>query len=379
MIYHILPEWEPFSAFRGGAVSHIVASIMQLDSSNAVVCAAADETWGFGPDRVLALPPLLRYRKIRGRHFLPIAVHRPLLRRIFKPLVEKLDRGDIVWCHGQPTFCASLAQSIQSRGAKLVYHAHSSLAPWYVRSKLRRSAADAHIFVSEALQREAIQCLPQLSNTHFIHNGVDPDRFYPLAAGEKRRDDAVPIILFVGRLIPEKGVHFLIRAVEILRERGIEAHCRVVGSSFAGGGKVTPYVKMLRRSSPSNVSFEGFRAHTEIVSEYRQADIVCCPSVSQDPFPGVPLEAMACGVPVVATRVGGIPEIAVDGGVLLVEPKSALQLADALQKLIEAKDFRVRVAADGLGSFQRHFTLAKSYGRYREIANVLMHTDGSAL
>ena len=68
------------------------------------------------------------------------------------------------------------------------------------------------------------------------------------------------------------------------------------------------------------------------------------------------VEGMACGIPVVASRVGGIPEIAAEGGVILVEPDSAVELADALQKLVKDGDLRVKVAAQGLSSFRRRFT-----------------------
>jgi starch synthase len=76
---------------------------------------------------------------------------------------------------------------------------------------------------------------------------------------------------------------------------------------------------------------------------------------------------MACGVPVVATRVGGVPEIAAEGGVLLVEADSAVDLADALQKLIRDKDLRIEMGAEGLTSFQQRFAWDVIVKQYWEL------------
>jgi len=134
---------------------------------------------------------------------------------------------------------------------------------------------------------------------------------------------------------------------------------------------VTPYVEALQSACPSNVEFAGFRSGKEIGDEYRAADILCCPSIWQEPFGNVNIEAMACGIPVVATRVGGIPEIAAEGGVLLVEPNSAIQIADALERLVADKELRAKVAAEGLESFRRRFTWAAIYRQYEGVANRL--------
>jgi glycosyltransferase involved in cell wall biosynthesis len=108
---------------------------------------------------------------------------------------------------------------------------------------------------------------------------------------------------------------------------------------------------------------------TEIAQEYRGADILCCPSICQEAFGKANIEAMACSIPVVATRVGGIPEIAAEGGLLLVNPNSAQELADSLQSLIEDKDLRKKLGREGFASFRRRFTWEINVKRYNEIIN----------
>jgi glycosyltransferase involved in cell wall biosynthesis len=169
--------------------------------------------------------------------------------------------------------------------------------------------------------------------------------------------------------------------LRLLQERKIEVLCKVVGSAFSGGSKPTPYVKALLSSHPSNVEFVGYRAQTAIAEEYRTADILCCPSIFQDPFPGVPLEGMASGLPIVATTVGGIPEMAAGGGFLLVEPSSAVKLADALGALVVDKILRAKIGAEGLNNSRRNFAWSAIYSKHHRVithlskASALEHSD----
>ena len=92
----------------------------------------------------------------------------------------------------------------------------------------------------------------------------------------------------------------------------------------------------LERTRPGNTELVGYKSGSEFANLLRQADIFCCPSIWDDPFPLAPLEAMAAGLPVVASRTGGIPEALAYGGGLLVPPNDVVALAAALQKLIVA-------------------------------------------
>jgi spore coat protein SA len=282
-----------------------------------------------------------------------------------------LQQGDIVWCHNQPIFAAALEKEIHLKGAKLVYHCHDGLTGYPLRKAFKLFTPDAYVFVSEYLRQNFLHIFPWLRNTYTLHNGADEALFYPRQVRDGI-DKTVPTILFVGRLHPVKGVHILLEAMSILQRRKVSAKCKVVGSSFSGGSKVTPYVKQLLKSSPSNVSFVGHRSALDIAEEYRSADILCCPSIWQEAFGMVNIEAMACGIPVVASRVGGIPEIAAGGGILLVEPDSPIELADALQKLIENRGLRAKVAADGLFSFQQQFAWTTINKQYESIVRRLI-------
>jgi len=365
MIYDLLPEVEEFCTRRGGAISKIVANVMRFDGARVVVCSAANDSWGFEKDRMIVLPELSTYDKIRGTRFLPAWVKGSFYRRAYRPFLSRLKEGDVVWCHNQPYIAAALEPSIDAAGAKLVYHSHDRHIPNTAVGAFQSLTPEAWVFVSEALRQRYLTRFPHFTNTRVIHNGADETLFFPEA--NDSRGNEVPVILYVGRLNVEKGPHVLVEALRRLQERKVKAFCKLIGSAFSAGSKPTSYVKALYKASPPNVEYLGYRAPAEAALEFRAADIVCVPSICEEGFGSVNIEAMACGVPVVAARIGGIPEIATEGGILLVEPDSAEQLADALQRLIEDANLRATTGAQGLASFQRRFTWAAIAKQHREL------------
>jgi spore coat protein SA len=366
MIYHLLPEWEAFSTYSGGAVSRDIANIVLLDPLQMIVSKDADDSWGISRRKIMIMPGLRPYSKVVGRGSFPPFVTNQYLRRSFGPLLSKLKRGDVVWCHSQPFFCTALQHSIKRLGVKLVYHVHSSLVFKGARTLLSSFSADAYVFVSNATRDEALAAYPWLTNTHVIHNGADSSLFYPRGVRGTAGPGAATI-LFVGRLHPQKGVHVLIEAMRILQKRGIAARCKVVGSAYAGGSKATRYVKELQRASPSNVDFINYIPARSIADQFRHADIACCPSVCQEAFGNVVIEAMACAVPVVASKVGGIPEIAAEGGVKLVQPGCPEELADALQELLSDPKRRITMGDEGARSFRKRFTWQTAVKQYSDV------------
>jgi spore coat protein SA len=367
MIYHVLPEVEPLSASLGGALAHTVANLLKLDSSRVGVCPRSDASWGIPETQALVIPAMSIYGRIRGRRHVPYWVLAPVVRGIFRDLLSRLQPGDIVWIHNRPAFAASLSGPVHSKGAKLVYHFHDGVDPRHARRCFLAVQPDCTIFVSDFLRRFWMRHIPTLKNTHVVHNGADPAQFFESDLGSSD-SGKIPVIMFVGRLDPLKGVHVLIEAVRVLNTRGTKVICRVVGSSFSGGSKQTPYMKELARHCPENVEFLGHCATNELGRQYRDADMLCCPSIWEEPFGKVNIEAMACGLPVVASRVGGIPEIAAYGGVQLVEPGVVPELADALQKLIESPSLRNKMSCEASASFQKHFTWNVALNLYRTIA-----------
>jgi len=170
------------------------------------------------------------------------------------------------------------------------------------------------------------------SKIHVVKRGVDIERFRPFGKREKARKELGikknnVVILFVGRLEQVKGIDYLLQAAkQLLKEHNY------LTFMFAGEGTLRRKYEEMTQSIRENVIFLGFR--NDICQLMNAADIFVLPSRSEA-HPISVLEANACGLPVVASRVGGIPEMITDGvNGICVKPKNANELAEALRKLI---------------------------------------------
>jgi len=187
-----------------------------------------------------------------------------------------------------------------------------------------------------------------------LYNGVDLERWRPShAAGRNGAhpragvSDVGPIVT-AGRFVQKKGFDVLVRAMAILRDRGTPLRAVLIGD----GVERRP-VQALARSLRLGrwVRFPGAVTHAHVMRAVRRAAIVALPCVveedgNQDALPTVLLEAAACGVPAVASRVAGVPEIVRDGVTgRLVEPGDAEALADAIASLMSSPHRRARMGA----------------------------------
>ncbi|MGZ8563541.1 MAG: glycogen synthase [Candidatus Limnocylindria bacterium] len=188
------------------------------------------------------------------------------------------------------------------------------LSSWVERTALE--AADAVIAVSQGTRDDVLahfEVPPE--RVHVIHNGIDADFFKPDPASDALVrygiDPAVPYVLFVGRITRQKGIVHLVHAIRHLATG--------IGVVLAAGQPDTPElaaeveagVADAQRDRPNVVWIPQMLSREEIRQLYSHAAAFVCPSV-YEPFGIINLEAMACARPVVATAVGGIPEVVVD-------------------------------------------------------------------
>jgi spore coat protein SA len=370
-VYHLLTESEPFAEHDGGAISRWAAHVLRHDEDAVVLAPWADDSWGFPENRVQPIPQLLHYKRLQDftRQKLPWGVRKHLLKSILVSATRVVGSGDVLWVHNRPEFAAVLSHSIQKQGGRLVLHMHNS----HLRESdhLRQDLAPDHfVFVSKFLQTEAQSILGHLPNSTVLYNGASAEVFYPKQNPDAQKE-SVPMILLASRLVPEKGVHIFVAAMRRLLERGVQAVGSVVGSSGFGGSKLTGYLRDLRKQAPPNVTFHEYCVGRALGEKFRQADIFCLPSTWHDPFPLVVLEAMACGLPIVTTNSGGIPEMLTDGGGVLVSRDAVGECAEALEELICNVPLRRRMGSEAYSSFLKNYTWPAVYANYRNILRAM--------
>ncbi len=376
-IFHLLDEAEQFSERTGGAISRWTANVLR-EGPEVIVCPSYDGTWPFPKERLRVLPgwrwtdrphPVL-YR-------LPWELQKAAYLLIFRPLFELLKPGDLLWVHNRPECAAVLATVAKEKGFTLVLHMHNShmLAgkrAW--RPALRNTPI---VFCSQWLHGEFEAAWPgHRAPTFVVLNGADGSRFRAAEiAGDAAPDvdgNKVPEVIFTGRLLPYKGAHILLEAMRILEARGVRARCSIVGSSGFARQKKTRYIRKMEAGRPANSELLGYRSGEALAALLRGADVYCCPSIWNDPFPLAPLEGMASGLPVVASRTGGIPEELRYGGGRLVEPNDPVALADGLQPLLEDPALRRKLRGEALQSFREHFLWSHVRAQYDAVVERLL-------
>jgi glycosyltransferase involved in cell wall biosynthesis len=198
---------------------------------------------------------------------------------------------------------------------------------------LRR--ADAVVAVSQDLANRVIELGADPSRVRVIRDGVDKARFRPGPAADSRAwlgiEADMPVVLSVGNLVPVKGQDLLIEACSRLMSAGFRFTCYLIGN----GPLRDPLEKLAaERKLGDRFRMIGAIPQDALADWYRSANVFALPSHSEG-IPNVLLEAAACGVPFVASRVGGIPEIEAIGPSMLVPPSDPDALAIAIRTFLE--------------------------------------------
>ena len=194
-----------------------------------------------------------------------------------------------------------------------------------------------YITVSKWMKEQIMKQYPKIdpSSISVIYNSVDAEKFSPSRSKSFLDKD---IVLFTGRLIAAKGIKYLVEAIpKVLRENPNTLFV------FIGPGNSLPYRRRLKELGvpEKNLMFVGYlKESSDLVEYYRASSVFVAPTLYEN-LPIRVLEAMACGVPVIASNVCAIPEV-IDNGVngILIQPGSIDELADAICCLLEDPSLR---------------------------------------
>jgi spore coat protein SA len=358
----VLPELLPVPPVRGGAVEHWVqeftARVARPGRPLTVISRPAGSP-GLPNVTYLGIPWTACERVC---HRLKVALGRGnLLRHLAKiqnvwsygRRAARAARGfDLVYLHNEPNLLLFLRVR---PGQRIVLHMHNDhLSMRVFRLMYRRALrkVDRVVFVSDFIRRRALEIFPEYAERFaVVLNATDSSVFqsYGAAAralleGVVRLDPRCVHILYVGRLAAIKGVHVLIEAFSEILARNPRARLIIAGSSFFDGARRTPYeaeLAQLAATISSAIVFTGYLPHTSLRFLYSACDVVVVPSLWQEPFGLVVLEAMASGTCVVASAVGGVPEIIEDQRTgVLVPPGDAHALCEAICSVLADSDFK---------------------------------------
>ena len=224
---------------------------------------------------------------------------------------------------------------VSARGSDINLFTRFPLIRRLIRYTLLK--ADRVISVCQALKKKMIHLGIPRNKISVIPNGVDQDKFFPFPKEEARRRLGLPVdrnvILSVGNLTSNKGFHLLIRALKVLHTKFHEKNLHLV---IVGEGKFQSELERLIASLnlENHVRLAGAVSHKELYLWYSAADVFCLAS-SREGWPNVLLESLACGTPVVATPVGGIPEIVSSERIGLLTQRNEQEIAEGISNALK--------------------------------------------
>lgn len=227
--------------------------------------------------------------------------------------------------------------------------------------------AQALTSVSRPLSNKMISMDAAAEETTVIYNGVDSNFFSPLSKTDARSrlelDDDEGIVLFVGMLREIKGLRFLLEAVKELKANNrLTFKLLLVGDGPLKSDIIT-YIEQFQLDE--HVHLLGLKPHHEIPLYMAAADLFCLPSLNEGQ-PNVVLEALSCGVPVVASAVGGIPDLITNENGLLFPPGDANVIAETLYQAVRMS-WRREAIADSVKDFTWEKTAEQFYRVYESL------------
>jgi phosphatidylinositol alpha-mannosyltransferase len=210
--------------------------------------------------------------------------------------------------------------------------------------KRRLHKLHGKIAVSKPAMEFASKYIPGYYN--IIPNGIDVDHFSPDVTPIERFCDGKQNIVFVGRLEHRKGVKYLLRAFQQVKQEIPNSRLIIVGPGTRLRKRYERWVG--RNGLKDDVVFVGYASYVDLPRYYKTADVFCAPATSRESFGIVLLEAMAVGKPIVATNITGYAGVVAHGeDGWLVPPRNSEALAQDLMKVMGDKDLQQQFATKG--------------------------------
>lgn len=385
-IAYVTPGAYPLPSLRGGSVERVIEHIVPL-LTGSVEPRIYGRTAAGLPSKGMWNGVLCERFAAANKTRYAAAVSRSITN--FRP--------DVIEVENRPHLLIRLSRQHPYARMWLNLHSSTFIQPRHISNfQLRRSCrlAEKIIVNSDYLRSIVAAQVPEAaSKIVVVHLGADTHRFPSVQSAEgglrRSRVRSVngwtdrKVILYVGRLIPLKGVHHLIELMPRLLKQHPNAVLVIVGSPQYGSNASSLYSRRLKRAAAklgSSVRFVPYVPYNEVPDWLLGADVLTVPSVRREAFGLVNVEAMAAGIPVVASRIGGISEIVQDGVTgLLAEPTSlASDMLAKLDYVLSNDHLRLEMGRRSREKAETYFSWQAAAERYVSrtgIANSVYNSD----
>jgi spore coat protein SA len=331
-VWVIAPEDLPIPPLRGGSVQiYTYALIKHLANyenlSITLVSPVAAQ------NQAKKYSPTSSYN-----HILVSNQHGHYWKRVLH-LIKK-NKPDIVQIENRPKFVHAVR--FASPATKIILNMHSTtfVHPKHISAKdtIRAFTLADRVVCNSQYLRYRFQTMFDLkthkTNQIVIYPGVDLQKFKPSAD----RKLHTPIrLLYVGRVIRQKGLHVILRSLPILAQKRFDVHLTIIGRTPPWEAGYAKFVHRLSQHQP--VKWKGFVDPKILAKYYQRADMFLCPSQRDEAFGLVNIEAMATGLPVIVSKVGGMTEsVTTRTGLIVEDYQSPAAFAEAIELLVKNVD-----------------------------------------
>lgn len=264
----------------------------------------------------------------------------------------KKQQYDAIILENRPGYALPLSKTSD---APIIIHLHNDFL-----NASTKDATDIYqvchsiITVSDFIKQRVETILPHQQKVTTVHNGIDLQQFYdatPLSRSSLGFTEKDFIVVYSGRINPEKGVKELIEAFKQLKDYP-QIKLLILGGSFFGNERGNdPFIQSLQAESKAfanRIVFTGFIPYAQIPAYLKMANVAVIPSMWDDPFPTTILEAMATGLPIIATHSGGIKEACEECAIIIEKSSVIEELYTSLLRLYNTPSLCTSMSEKGL-------------------------------
>lgn len=384
----------PVPAVQGGAVETLLTHLIRENEREGqldLLCASVPDeaarraAEGLKHTKMLYIPRPHGHRRYWPMVFVErclgiAAPYDPWYQKVQLSLALEPPGPDLIVAEGgNLTQCSAISRMFGRKRCLAHLHGQTACSP------VMDTIYGGILALSEFIRKDYLKTSTLDPRRAYIwYNCVDTKRFRPgppplalrtrLGFGE--RDF---VVLFCGRLDPDKGIHKLMEALALLPVPQIKL--LIVGSPFFGRTQQSSFLRRLEqqaRALGNRVQFTGYIPNEDLPDYYRLADLVCVPTLVEEAAGLVAVEAMACGRPVLATRSGGMPEYLEGSQAVLVErgDNIADQLAWSIRMLYEHPALCAEMGAAGTKRAQ-DFSVERYYKEFVRIVQDVLQNGGA--